>query len=192
MTDFVFYFDLGWHHIISLEAADHLLFILALSAIYLFHDWKKLLILVTAFTVGHSCTLALSVYDILRINGKWVEFLIPVTIIATAIFNLMQKNFNPSSLRLNYFLALFFGLIHGMGFANAIRFMLAKSQGIGLPLFSFNLGLEAGQILVVFLILLTSFFIVNKSGLQRKLWVRSLSLIALLPALYMAVDRWPS
>lgn len=191
MTDFTFYFDLGWHHIISWEAADHLLFILALSAIYLLNNWKQVLILVTAFTIGHSLTLALSVYDILRINSNWVEFLIPVTIITTSLFNLLQKNFDPSSLKLNYFLALFFGLIHGLGFANAIRFMLAKSQGIGLPLFSFNIGLEAGQIIVVFLILLTSFLFVNKLKVQRRYWVSILSITALCFASYMAIKRWP-
>lgn len=191
MTDFLFYFDLGWHHIISWDAVDHLLFILALSAIYLFNNWKQVLILVTAFTIGHSLTLALSVYDILRIKSNWVEFLIPITIIATAVFNLFQKNFSPSSLKLNYFLALFFGLIHGLGFANAIRFMLAKSQGIGLPLFAFNVGLEAGQIIVVFLILLTSFLFVNKIGLKRNYWIRILSIAAFSFASYMAIKRWP-
>lgn len=191
MNDFTFYFDLGWHHIISWDATDHLLFILVLSSIYLIENWKQVLILVTAFTIGHSLTLALSVYDILRINSNWVEFLIPVTIIATAIFNLVQKNFNPSSQRLNYFLALFFGLIHGLGFANTIRFMLAKAESIGLPLFSFNLGLEAGQILVVSFILLTSFALVNKAGLKRKWWVRILSSGALGFAGYMFVERWP-
>ena len=112
-------------------------------------NWKQVLVLVTAFTIGHSLTLALSVYDVIRFNEKWVEFLIPCTIITTAVFNLLLKDFEPKSLRLNYFLALFFGLIHGMGFANTIRFMLAKDQGIAAPLLSFNIGLEAGQIVVV-------------------------------------------
>jgi hypothetical protein len=192
MTDFMFYFDIGWHHIISWNAADHLLFILALSAIYLFKNWKEVLILVTAFTIGHSLTLALSVYDILKINNNWVEFLIPVTIITTTIFNFYQKDFSPSSLKLNYFLALFFGLIHGLGFANAVRFMLAKSQGIGLPLFAFNIGIEAGQIIVVFVILLTSFLFVNKFHLRRTYWVNILSITAFSFASYMAIKRWPA
>jgi hypothetical protein len=191
MTDFSFYFSLGWQHIISTEAIDHILFIIALSAIYLVDNWKQVLILVTAFTIGHSLTLALSVYDILKVNSNWVEFLIPVTIIATAVFNLFQKQFNRQSLRLNYFLALFFGLIHGLGFANTIRFMLAKSQGIGLPLFSFNVGLEAGQIVIVTLILSCSFFLVNIAGLQRKWWVWILSIIAFCASLFMVVTRWP-
>ena len=91
MNDLAFYFKEGWHHIISLNALDHQLFIVALSAIYILKDWKKVLILITAFTVGHSVTLALSIYDVIRANENWVEFLIPNTIIITAIFNFFVK-----------------------------------------------------------------------------------------------------
>lgn len=191
MNDVAFYFETGWHHIISWNALDHILFIIALSAIYLAQNWKQVLVLVTAFTIGHSLTLALSVYDIIRINEKWVELLIACTIVATGVFNFMVKNFKPRSLRINYFLALFFGLIHGMGFANTIRFMLAKDQHIALPLVSFNIGLEAGQIVVVAFILSISFLLVNKLKLNRKWWVGGLSGIAILIALNMVIDRWP-
>ena len=191
MNDVAFYFETGWHHIISWSALDHVLFIIALSAIYLAQNWKQVLVLVTAFTIGHSLTLALSVYDIIRINEKWVELLIACTIVATGVFNFMVKNFKPRSLRINYFLALFFGLIHGMGFANTIRFMLAKDQHIALPLVSFNIGLEAGQIVVVAFILSISFLLVNKLKLNRKWWVWALSGIAILIALNMVIDRWP-
>ena len=188
MQDFAFYFKLGWQHIISLDALDHLLFILALSAIYLLSNWRQVLVLVTAFTIGHSFTLALSVYDILAVKDKLVEFLIPCTIIVTAVFNFFQKDFTPKSLRLNYFFALFFGLIHGLGFANTIRFMLAKNQGIGWSLFSFNVGLEAGQIAVVMCMLLLSFLIVNKWQVKRKWWVWALSGVAFCIALKMVVE----
>lgn len=191
MTDFTFYFGLGWQHIISWDAADHLLFIAALSAIYLVKDWKKVLILVTAFTVGHSVTLALSVYDVIRINSKLVEFLIPVTILVTALINIFLKKNAASPGNYNYFLALFFGLIHGLGFANTIRFMLAKSQGIAIPLAGFNIGLEAGQMLVVSIILLCSYLVVNKAGLQQKWWIFTLSGIAGCTALYLSIDRLP-
>ena len=191
MNDVAFYFETGWHHIISWNALDHILFIVALSAIYLSQNWKQVLVLVTAFTIGHSLTLALSVYDIIRINEKWVELLIACTIVATGVFNFMVKNFKPRSLRINYFLALFFGLIHGLGFANTIRFMLAKDQHIALPLVSFNIGLEAGQIVVVAFILSISFLLVNKLNLNRKWWVWALSGIAILIALNMVIDRWP-
>src|SRR4030095_13917033 len=156
MSDFGFYFSLGWEHIVSWGALDHQLFILALAAIYLLKDWRQVLVLVTAFTIGHSLTLALTVLNVIHFRSVWIEFLIPCTIIATAITNLFQKNFTPKSIRINYFLALFFGLIHGMGFANNLRLALASDQSLGWGLFGFNLGLEAGQIIVVVVILLLS------------------------------------
>ena len=192
MQDLGFYFEMGWHHIVAWDALDHLLFVLALSAIYLIGNWKQVLVLVTAFTIGHSLTLALSVYDVIRVSDKWVEFLIPCTIVITAVLNLLEKDYEPRSLRLNYFLALFFGLIHGLGFANALRFMLAKDQGIGWSLFGFNIGLEAGQVVVVMGILLAGFLVVNKAGLKRKWWVWSLSVVAFSIAAKMAWERFPA
>ena len=191
MSDFALYFNTGWQHILSWDSLDHLLFIIALSAIYLAGNWKQVLILVTAFTIGHSLTLALSVYDLIRIQGKWVEFLIPCTIIATGIFNLLLKDFKPTSLKINYFLALFFGLIHGMGFANTIRFMLTKDQNIAIPLLSFNIGIEVGQVVVVSIILLISYLLVNKANLKRIWWVWTLSAFAILIASNIAIQRWP-
>lgn len=191
MNDIAFYFFTGWHHIISWTALDHILFIIALAAIYLISDWKQVLVLVTAFTIGHSLTLALSVNDVIRFNDKWVEFLIPCTILATAIFNFFIKAYKPKSLRINYFLALAFGLIHGMGFANAIRFMLAKDQAVGWPLFGFNIGLEVGQIAVVTVILSGSYLLVNKTGLPRRWWIWCLSGLAAIISVNMVIDRWP-
>ena len=192
MQDLGFYFELGWQHIIAWDALDHLLFVLALSAIYLIGNWRQVLVLVTAFTIGHSLTLGLSVYNIVSIKDKWVEFLIPCTIIVTAVLNLLEKNYEPKSLRLNYFLALFFGLIHGLGFANYIRFMISKHESMGWSLFGFNIGLEAGQIVVVTGILCLSYLLVNKAGFRRKWWVLSLSMIALSIAFKMAWDRFPA
>ncbi len=191
MQDFNFYFPWGWKHIISRDALDHQLFIAALCAIYLLKDWKQVLILVTAFTIGHSLTLALSVYDVLRFSSKWVEFLIPCTIVITAIFNLFQKKFTQKSIRINYFLALFFGLIHGMGFANAIRITLATGQNIGWGLFGFNLGLEAGQIVVVLTILIFSKLLMDILKVSRREWVIFLSAAVFSLALKMAIERIP-
>ena len=159
MSDFSFYFRIGWQHIIGRDALDHQLFILALAAIYVIKEWKQVLILVTAFTIGHSVTLFLSVKEIITINSRWVEFLIPCTIIFTAITNLFLKKFTPKTIRINYFLALFFGLIHGLAFANNLRFIIAQDQSFAWSMFSFSLGLELGQILVVFLILLLAQFL---------------------------------
>lgn len=191
MQDFGFYFNLGWNHIISKDALDHQLFIAALVAIYLLKDWRQVLILVTAFTIGHSLTLALSVFNVISINSKMVEFLIPLTILITAITNLFQKKFTPKTIRINYFLALFFGLIHGMGFANTIRFMLASDQSIGWGLFGFNVGLEAGQIIVVMLLLLLAWLFINMLRVNRREWVIFLSAAAFGLALKMLLERIP-
>ncbi|MEO8721736.1 MAG: HupE/UreJ family protein [Ginsengibacter sp.] len=191
MNDFTFYFNLGWNHIINWEALDHLMFITALATIYSINNWRQVLVLVTAFTIGHSFTLALSTYDVIRFESDWVEFLIPLTIVFTSLLNLFQKKMAPKSFRINYFLALFFGLIHGMGFANYIRFMLSKQQHIALPLFSFNIGLETGQIVVVLMILLLNFLVVAKAKLSREWWIIILSVPILFISSYMCIQRWP-
>ncbi len=192
MQNLGFYFDLGWHHILAWDALDHLLFVLALSALYLIGNWRQVVILITAFTIGHSLTLALSVFDIIRVANNWVEFLIPCTIIVTAFFNVWQKKIKPGSVQLNYFLALFFGLIHGLGYANAIRFIMAKDQSMGWSLLGFNSGLEAGQILVVMAILLVSYLVVNLARLNQKWWIWGLSVFALCMAVRMAWERFPA
>jgi len=191
MQDFGFYFEIGWEHIISKNALDHQLFIAAIAAIYLLKDWKQVLILVTAFTIGHSVTLALSVFDVIRFSSSWVEFLIPCTIIITAVSNLFQKKFTPKSIRINYFLALAFGLIHGMGFANSIRFMLASDQSVGWGLFGFNVGLEVGQVVVVVVLLLLAYLIINIFRVNRREWVIFLSAAVFSLALKMALERHP-
>ena len=191
MSDFGFYFKIGWQHIISADALDHQLFILALACIFTIKDIRKVLILVTAFTIGHSLTLALSVTDVIRFSAKWVEFFIPCTILITAINNIIQINSASRMARINYYLALSFGLIHGMGFANAIRIMLAKDQTLGWGLFGFNLGLEAGQIVVVMAILLLSILFLNYLKIKRRDWVLFLSAGVIALSLKMAIDRLP-
>lgn len=168
MQDFLFYLNLGWEHIISLDALDHQLFVLALIAVYSFNDLKKILILITAFTIGHSITLALSTFDIIRINSAWVEFLIPLTIVLTSLNNIFIRNKKQSQNRGNYYLALIFGLIHGMGFANTARVMIAKSQSIAIPLLGFNIGLELGQIAIVFGILMLLFILLKIFKVNQK------------------------
>ncbi len=191
MNDVALYFGIGWDHIMNVGALDHMLFIAALAAVYLLQNWKQVLILVTAFTIGHSLTLALSVYDLVRVPEKWVEFLIPCTIIVTASLNFFVRDFSKKALRLNYFLALFFGLVHGLGFAGSIRYMLPKDEKITIPLLSFNLGLEAGQIVLVTIILLISYVLVGKLQLKRIWWVNIISGVCLLVAAGMAFQRLP-
>jgi len=191
MTDFTFYFRLGWEHIISLEAMDHILFLMALAAIYTLREWKAVLVLVTAFTIGHSATLALSTLNLLTVPSKLVEFLIPCTIVITAFSNLFQKSQTPRYIRLNYFLALFFGLIHGLGFANALRFMLASDQSLGWALFGFNVGLEAGQILIVIALLLIAQAATTLFKVTKRDWVLFLSAAVFSLAVQLALQRWP-
>ncbi|MDB5062109.1 MAG: HupE / UreJ protein [Mucilaginibacter sp.] len=191
MSDFVFYFGLGWKHIISTEALDHQLFILALASVYTFKNIKQVLILVTAFTIGHSLTLALSVLDVIRFSSKWVEFLIPCTIFITALNNVLRVDKKGGSAKINYYLALGFGLIHGMGFANAIRIMLAKDQSIGMGLFGFNIGLEAGQICVVAIVLIFALLFINFLKVARRDWVFFLSAGVFALSVQMALERLP-
>lgn len=191
MQDFLFYLKLGWSHIIAWDALDHQLFILALVAVYTIKDLKKILVLVTAFTIGHSLTLALSVLDIVRFPSNWVEFLIPTTIAFTAFGNILLSNNTQKLMKLNYFLALVFGLIHGMGFANSARMMMAQEQHIATPLFGFNIGLELGQIAVVFLILGLEFILTKYLKLNKKYWLIAASSLALIISLSMALNRIP-
>jgi hypothetical protein len=191
MQEFIFYFKLGWDHITEWGALDHQLFITALAAIYLMQDWRRVAILVTAFTIGHSVTLALSVLDIFRLPEQLVEFLIPCTIVITSISNLITKDADAKKIQTNYWLALFFGFIHGMGFANALRFMLTKDENLGIGLFGFNIGLEIGQLLVVGVILIVAELVVSIFGVKRNNWILFVSAAIFSLALMMAVERLP-
>lgn len=191
MQDFIYYLKLGWEHIVSLDALDHQLFVLVLVAVFAIKDWKNILWIVTAFTIGHSITLALSVFDILRAPTKWVEFLIPLTIVITALDNILMKNRQSNLMKMNFYLALFFGLIHGMGFANTARMMMADEQSIFLPLLGFNIGLELGQIAVVILILIIHFIAVNLFKVNKKDWIMFLSSGVFALALKMTLERIP-
>lgn len=192
MQDFSMYFGLGWDHIISRDALDHILFILALAVIYRFEDWRRVLILVTAFTIGHFLTLILSVTDVIRANSEWVEFLIPLTIVITALFNLFKPNLQSATNAFLYTLTLVFGLVHGLGYANAIRFLLVEEQSLGWSLFAFNLGLEIGQIVVVLTALILGELVMRYTPLQRRYWVVIVSSIVILVAMNMVIDRIPN
>lgn len=191
MSSFLFYFNWGWEHIISRDALDHQLFIAALMAIYVAEDWKRILILVTAFTIGHSLTLALSVLDWVRIDSSWVEFGIPATIVITCLINLRRLAPTRDQRMIQYVLAGIFGLIHGMGFANNIRFVLAADEQLVLNLLGFNLGLEAGQLLVVVLLMGLSFLFVNRLRVARRDWALFLSAAVFSVALMITLQRIP-
>ena len=176
MGQFGTYFQLGYEHILDIAGYDHILFVVALCAIYQIQDWKKILILVTAFTIGHSITLALSTLELISFRSDIIEFLIPVTIFITAFTNLLKRHSSaPKKLNSNYFFALFFGLIHGLGFSNYLKSLLGREQSILTPLLAFNLGLELGQILIVLFFIVTSFVFVGLFNVSKRDWLLVIS-----------------
>jgi len=192
MQDFWLYFELGRDHIADWKGYDHLLFITALCLRYVFKDWKKVLVLVTAFTIGHSITLALSVLNYVNISVKWVEFLIPVTIFITSLSNVWRKEFQfKTKFPLIYFFALFFGLIHGLGFSTYLKSLLGKETNIVGELLAFNLGLEFGQILIVAVVLAISWICITLLKFSRREYLLFLSGAIFGLALMMAIERFP-
>lgn len=190
-TDFNMWFLEGSHHILTLDALDHILYILALCLAYQLNDWKKMLLLITAFTIGHSITLLLVSLQMVNINSKWVEFFIPITIAITALLNIVyQKDMNRPSVIL-YSLALFFGFIHGMAYgANTIGSLYAGKEAVWLVL-AFNLGVEVAQILVVISFSLLTYCVVNIIQLPRKYWKISLSSIILVYSIFLTIKNLP-
>ena len=193
MSLFELYFKLGLQHIADLKGYDHILFILILCAVYSFKEWRRVLILVTAFTIGHSLTLALATLDLIRVDGDVIEFLIPLTIFITALANVLTKNQKVSTFHhyLKYTAALFFGLIHGLGFSNYLRSLLGSEKGLLLPLFSFNIGIEVGQVLIVSIIMLLTFLIVDLLKFPRRNWHILLSGAGMGISLILMFERFP-
>ncbi len=191
MDQFGFYFRWGIDHILTWEALDHMLFVTALCLPYLLKDWKKVAIMVTAFTIGHSITLVLSGLKYISVPVAWIEFLVPLTIAATAIVNFfLASPEKPSRLSVIYFFALFFGLIHGLAYANTL--ILEGEKGLVAHLFAFNVGIELAQLLVVAMVLLISFILVTLLKLPRKWFIRGAASVILLAALKMAYERFPN
>jgi hypothetical protein len=193
MSEFSLYFSLGRDHILDYKNGyDHILFVLALCAVYVIRDWKRVLILVTAFTIGHSITLALATLQIISVDTALIELLIPITILITAVSNFFKKIEIPSgkNIQINYGFALFFGLIHGMGFSNYLRAILGKDHSIITQLLAFNLGLEYGQIMVVVLFLIFSYILVDWAKVARRDWNLILSSAIAGIALILIKDRF--
>ncbi len=172
MQSFPFYLQLGFEHISNLAGFDHILFLVALCAVYEIRQWRNIFILVTAFTVGHSITLALSSFRAITIPSSIIEFLIPTTILLTALHNVIGRHSVEGSAQMgkNYAMALFFGFIHGMGFSNYFRALLMDDSLILLPLLGFNLGIEIGQLLVVAVIVGIAFLFLNIAGVKHREW----------------------
>ncbi|GAB3323083.1 HupE/UreJ family protein [Larkinella ripae] len=176
MSEFWAYLQLGFSHITDPGGYDHILFVVALCAVYHLSQWKQVLILVTAFTLGHSLTLALATLQLVNYSTDLIELLIPVTILITAFTNFFYQvpksrfNEKPKQSSGRYVLALVFGLIHGLGFSNYLRSLLGQQSNIVKPLFAFNLGLEFGQIFIVFGILTLALVLVEILKVRRHDW----------------------
>lgn len=189
MNQFELYFSLGITHILDFEGYDHILFVIALCSIYRMLDWRKILILVTAFTIGHSLTLALATLKFISVNAELIEFLIPVTIAITSGSNLMYTQAKEGRwIHLNYLFALFFGLIHGLGFSNFLKSLLGRESSIIEPLLAFNLGLELGQIVIVVAFLSFTFIILNVLKIKQKLWIQIISSMVFILSIFMIYE----
>ena len=196
LDDFSAYFQLGLTHILDVQGYDHILFVVALVAAYTLRDARRLLWLVTAFTLGHSVTLALATLGLVTVDGGLVELLIPLTIVATALYTIWQERqpagrYEAESKRsayARYGLAAGFGLIHGLGFSSFLRAALGGEESLAVPLLGFNAGLEVGQIVILLGILIVGLCAVKLAGLTELAWTLVLSGVALGGALTLVVD----
>ena len=178
MSEFWIYFQIGLKHVLDIHAYDHVLFLIALTVPYTFKDWKRILLLVTVFTVGHTLALVLSVFGIIAVKVSLVEFLIPITILITAFYHLFTagKATKNDGLNLIFFVTLFFGIIHGLGFSNYFKTILGGSATSKLlPLGEFALGIETAQIVVVFVVLLLSYIVQTVFRFSKRDWALVMS-----------------
>ena len=195
MTEFFTYFKLGYEHITDLGGYDHMLFIVALCAVYNLYQWRNILWVITFFTIGHSITLALSVMKIVNVNSALIEFLIPCTIFITSFSNFFNKSGNNLSRRnqhqyLRYFFTVFFGLIHGLGFSNYLKSLLGQSSNIVNELFAFNFGLEIGQLLIVVFFMIITFIFTDFLNIKKRELNLIISALVAGLTLHLITDKW--
>lgn len=190
MDEFILYVKMGLNHVLDFSAYDHILFLIVLAVIFSFHQLKKVLWLITFFTIGHTITLALSAYGIVKIDVKIVEFLIPVTIFITGIFNIYNLNKTTKSKEnLNLIFALFFGLIHGLGFSNYFRMMIGREEDKLMPLIEFALGIELAQVIIVLGILIIGSLLQSFFKVSKRDWVMVTSAIVIGFVIPMMIER---
>lgn len=194
MNDFWIWFSTGFQHILDWNGYDHILYVIALCVLFSFKDWKKLLVLVTAFTIGHSLTLVMSVLNVLAVKQAFIEVLIPLTIMSTCVINIVYHSKSESlqnkiNYNLNYTLALIFGFIHGMGFSYLLKSMLGREENALFPLLSFNLGLELGQVIIVVLMLLVSVFLARFTRIKKADVILVISSAVLLVSTFLFIQR---
>ena len=191
MSQFWLYFNLGLQHVLDWQAYDHVLFIAVLVAAYTFSEWKKIVWLVTLFTLGHTLSLALSTFEVVLVKSELVEFLIPLTILLTAVFNLFTagKKANSGKINVLYVATLFFGLIHGLGFSTYFKMISGNTSEKILPLIEFALGIEAAQIIVVLVVLLLSFIFQSIFRFSKRDWILVISSIVIGFAIPMLAEN---
>lgn len=189
VEEFQMYFNLGLKHVLDWKAYDHVLFLIVLSVFYSFKDWKKILWLTTAFTLGHSLTLALSAYDILYIKMNIIEFLIPLTILITAIYNLITMQKPLKSIKITIFLSFIFGLIHGLGFSSYFKILVDDTSNKLIPLLEFAIGIEIAQVMIVMAILIMSFSVINILKRKKRDWVLVISSVVIGVVIPMLIER---
>ncbi len=174
MSEFMLYLNVGLKHVLDINAYDHVLFLTALVVPYHFKDWKKIITLVSVFTLGHTLALVLAVFEMVKINVTLVEFLIPITILCTAVYNLFQsgKGKNNASISAAVFVTLFFGIIHGLGFSNYFNSILAGTPSDKIiPMLQFAVGIEIAQLAVVVTVLLISFIVQYFMRNSKRNWI---------------------
>ena len=191
MSEFWLYFKLGLHHVLDINGYDHVLFLIALMVPYAFKDWKRVLLLVTLFTVGHTLSLILSVFGVVYINPTLVEFLIPITILVTAVFHLFiaGKSSKNESISFVAIVTLFFGIIHGLGFSSYFKSILPGDAADKLlPLLEFALGIEAAQLIVVFIVLILSYIVQTFFRFSKRDWALVMSAFIIGVVLPMIIE----
>lgn len=181
MNNFVFFLREGLFHVLNWNAYDHILFLIALAVVYDFKNWKKVLWLISLFTIGHTLSLILAAYKIVSVSSEWIEFLIPVTILITALANIFytKKASKKDKTNLNLFFALFFGLIHGVGFSSYFKILIGASSNKLIPLLEFALGIELAQIAIVILILLGGFIFQTFFRFSKRDWILIVSSVVI-------------
>jgi len=192
MENFIFYIQQGFYHVLDKAALDHVLFFIALTIIFSYKSWKKALWLITFFTIAHTLTFGLSVYDLIEVKVDLVEFLIPITILIPLLINIYReiKQISNKKENINIYFAFIFGLIHGLGFSNYFKMLLDDSDSKLLPLLKFSLGIEFAQILIVLIVLFLNYTI-RFTPIKNKIWVIGISILLILRIIPMLINRFP-
>lgn len=193
MVEFGFYTKMGFNHVLDPNAYDHVLFLLALVLPFVLKQWKTVVILATIFTITHCLALGLSVYDWLTLPVEWVEFFIPITILFTALFNcLIQVDVAQNQyLGIHGGITAFFGMIHGFGFSNYFKILVAEESNKLVQLLGFALGIEVSQVVIILVALLLGTFLMQALGVKRAFYIRLISLLVGIITIPMIIQAFP-